>query len=677
MSIRPVRFFSFLSFLAALLALHLAAASAAPAPDYSHARVVRLSLVQGEVKVSRTGGSGDALGQNLTWEQALINLPIREGFVLATGQGRTEVEFESGAAAYLAENSVLQFTELALSGGARITRLTLTQGTATFFANPSRQDSFVVKTPTLEVALNKKGRIRVDTYDDGVSVSALHGGADVTSNAGTKHISKGQSLSLGANRPNDFSISAIPKNDEWDRWVADREESVQSTATMTSNRLYSPYYQAGVAELSVYGTWISYGGFDNCWRPLGVSYGWTPFSSGRWSFYPGFGWTWVSAEPWGWLPYHFGGWVFSPVYGWLWVPGQPQQWQVGFRPATAVFVQVNNQVGWLPMHPLDRSGDTPLNMEYGVTTEGADAQMVRVPVTSDEKIQVLRDAPRGLQGGGFHSAVPPERVSRKLGDDEDRHVGEQTGSGIVYDGREKRFVNANPTPGANPAADPNNKTDPATQENRSRWETGSRDVHHITRDVDVDSAPVAPNVPGAPSAPVMPPRMRDYQDSNEPNDHRGTRDFGNGSPAPQVPPTPQIDGSGRPALPESAVPPGPSPQAPIGHSRRLNREDMNSIGHDDGDGPRSINRPRWSSAPPQAAPPMPPSAPARVEPPPSRPMPMPAPRMEPIHQESAPAAPRYSPPPAPVAPQNQGDRHEQQGNHEDHSNHEERPPDQL
>lgn len=631
MSNYPVKPYSLAFILSAFVVSQFAMVSpAAFAADYSHARVVRLSLVQGEVKVSRTGDAGNGSGRSQAWEQAGINLPIREGFVVATGQGRTEVEFESGAAAYLAENSVLQFTELALSGGARITKLTLTQGTATIFANPSHEDSFVVKTPTLEVSLTKKGRIRLDTYDDGASVSALKGEAVVTSAAGATHIGKGQSLSLRADNPNNASISSIPKDDEWDRWVADREESVQSTATMTANRLDSPYYQAGVAELSVYGTWVSYGGYSNCWRPVGVSFGWRPFSSGRWSFYPGFGWTWVSAEPWGWLPYHFGGWVFSPMYGWLWVPGQPHQWQAEFRPATAVFVQVNNHVGWLPSHPLDQRGGRPLNMEQGFLSENDGAGVVPMPVAPDARVQVLADAPRGVWGGGFHAAAPPERVSRRFGEEQGRHEWPASGSGIVYDGRERRFVNANPPPGS---PTDNHTSD---QENGATWNGNSRDLHHVQRDVDAPSGvrpavvmPTAPVTPSGPSAPAMQPRRGRRDDGATEREERGIAVFGNN---PRTSPDPQpAPGGAAPAPPPETTPP-----ANIRNFRRMNRDNDDNL--DRSDSPR--NRGQWSSPPRESMPPMrsapSPSAQPRVEP--SRPTPMAAPAPEPRAEPARPPA---------------------------------------
>lgn len=655
MSIRPVKILILLSFLAGFVALDLAIASAVQAADYSHARVVRLSLVQGEVKVSRTGGNGDALGQNLTWEQAMVNLPIREGFVLATGQGRTEVEFESGATAYLAENSVLQFTELRLSAGMRITTLTLTQGTSTVYANASREDSFVVKTPTVEVTLVKKGRIRVDTYDDGVSVSALHGEADVSSSIGSRHIHKGQSLSLRADNPNNFSIHSIPKGDAWDRWVADRAETAQATAAMAASRFSSPYYNAGIADLSIYGTWITYGGYTNCWRPRGVGFAWTPFSSGMWSFYPGFGWTWVSSEPWGWLPYHFGGWVYSPVYGWLWAPGQPLEWQAGFRPSTAIFVQVNNHVGWIPMHPLDRRGDRPLNMEYGVLTEaGAGAPVVHVPVEPSEKIQVLADAPRGVPGGAFSSVAPPQRVSRKLDDEGDSNRGEPAGSGIVYDPSDGKFVNSPNGPnrrGANSSGDTGVSSQPTNSSDSIGRSENSGD--------NPGRAPASRNNVDSPARTNRSTIRNDDEQSTGNDDNPGRNRNRIAPPAAAPPemmtPTPSIPPQPSVAPAPSAVPSRSSqpeiwqtperPQPPD-RSRAIWHDDANSNGGDSDTG-RNRSRVARPSAAPDTMRSMP-APPARSNfPPPSEPpRSMPAPRVEPMRPSpSSEPSPRPSPPP--------------------------------
>src|SRR5258708_11307571 len=57
------------------------------------------------------------------------------------------------------------------------------------------------------------------------------------------------------------------------------------------------------------------GGYGYCWRPFGMSFGWSPFSYGGWYQDPFFGNTFIGSAPWGWLPYHYGGWVFFPAFG--------------------------------------------------------------------------------------------------------------------------------------------------------------------------------------------------------------------------------------------------------------------------------------------------------------------------------------------------------------------------
>src|SRR5437899_8615393 len=112
--------------------------------DSSHARIIRLSLVQGDVRFAR-GTHGDPLADSkAAWETAGLNLPIRQGYVLATDKGRAEVEFENGAMAFLKENTVLEFYDLSLNDSARTTRLVLRQGSASFYVNPASVAYFSV-----------------------------------------------------------------------------------------------------------------------------------------------------------------------------------------------------------------------------------------------------------------------------------------------------------------------------------------------------------------------------------------------------------------------------------------------------------------------------------------------------------------------------------------------------
>src|SRR5215831_19965012 len=117
-----------------LLAIALSAVSIASA-DSSHARIIRLSLVTGDVRFAAQTHGDPLTDSHATWETAQLNLPIRQGYVVATDNGRAEVEFENGTLAFLKENTILQFYDLSLKDGALVTRLVLRQGSASFHVN--------------------------------------------------------------------------------------------------------------------------------------------------------------------------------------------------------------------------------------------------------------------------------------------------------------------------------------------------------------------------------------------------------------------------------------------------------------------------------------------------------------------------------------------------------------
>ncbi len=395
--------------------------------DYSYARVVRLSLVEGDVQVARPDQQG--------WQQAVANLPIEQGFTVATGGGRAEIEFESGATARLADNSVLQFTELALSDGGRITKLTLTQGTATFYANLSQQDSFAVATPQLQVVIAGNSRFRADVYDDTSSVSVFKGDVRVDSRAGTNRVTKGHTLTYRSSEPDRVTLGRNPKPDAWDSWVADRDEVVHTGSAAETRYVNSPYTY-GLSDLYNYGSWYNLSGYGQCWRPYGLGSGWYPYWNGQWASYPGFGWTWVSFEPWGWMPYHFGRWVFSPALGWLWVPGGFNRWQ----PALVSWVRVGNRVGWVPLAPQDQPGQPPINLQHGFVAVVPNRvigtrMMLRQPADAREQPEVLSAPPANFTATGpattFHSSPPPAAAP---GANQNSH-------GIVFDPRTRTFVN--------------------------------------------------------------------------------------------------------------------------------------------------------------------------------------------------------------------------------------------
>jgi hypothetical protein len=331
--------------------------SASQAQDSDYSRVVRLSQADGQVLVSHPGGEG--------WEEALVNLPLQEGDTLATQGGFAEIEFENGATAYLAENSILQFTQLAFSGGGRVTQLNLTQGAGTFYANLTREDSFRVATSTFEVAIPERAEFRVDAFRDGSSVQVLLGDVSVSTSEGSVTFEKGQSAAIHEGDLQNLNVARLPEPDSFDQWVSAQSETIQSGTVNTLNYISSPNYY-GLSDLSIYGSWVNLPGYGNSWRPFRVGLSWTPYMNGIWILDPRLGWIWVSNEPWGWMPYHFGSWLLSPTLGWVWIPGGPaglRRWE----PACVNWVRTGNQIGWVAKSPNDRNGQ-PTNLEHGIVT---------------------------------------------------------------------------------------------------------------------------------------------------------------------------------------------------------------------------------------------------------------------------------------------------------------------
>jgi hypothetical protein len=442
------------SIMVAALALLFAGAPPASA-DASHARIIRLSLVQGDVRFTRDVHGDPLTSEKAVWEGATLNLPIRQGYVLATDHGRAEVEFENGAMAFLAGNTVLEFFDLSLEDGAKTTRLVLRQGTASFYVNPSGVDYFSVTGGDFTVEADGRAGFRLDNFDDGSVVNVTKGRVSVLRKSQTTALVKGQSLSMRAGANESVKIERLPDSDDFDRWVSGREDAVVTATNAAQQYVNSPYYTSGFGDLYTYGSWYPIGGYGNCWRPYGVGLGWSPFDSGGWFMDPVFGWSFIGYQPWGWLPYHYGGWIFDPVFGWLWSPGfgfGGFNGFVPFRPVTGVFVRSKTGLlGLVPVHPLDARGKQPINLAKGIFPVTAGAVSSRVAVNTSESWKAMKAPPRdALTVSAVRASAPPTRVSRTVlaGNAGTRVVTLDRGSSIAFDAREHKFVNAANAPAA-------------------------------------------------------------------------------------------------------------------------------------------------------------------------------------------------------------------------------------
>lgn len=446
---------AFRSFFSAALLVFAAASSTVA--DTSHARIIRLSYVQGDVRIAHNI-SGDSLqsGEN-TWEAATLNIPIHQKDVLATDNGRAEIEFESGTVAFLAENTVLEFYDLSLEDGEFTTRLILRQGSASFSVRPGRGDYFSVTGGDFSVEANEKSSFRMNNYDDGSDVQVFQGHISVLSKGKTTPVGKGQSLSMHAADQDSVSVASAANKDEFDQWASGRIDAGQ--AALTASQQYSGVYDytSGFGDLYTFGGWYSVAGYGYCWRPYGVGFGWNPFQFGRWIFDPFFGnWVFIGGQPWGWLPYHYGSWVFQPGLGWVWTPTGAFPYARGgafgrggrgtgvWKPVTATWVRSGSNVALVPTHPLDEKGKTPINIREGVFPVSQRGVSERIQAKENEW-KSFKNTSRDSLPTESASTAAPARVIRTMAAGESSPgtvISTRRETGIEFDPAEHRFVNS-------------------------------------------------------------------------------------------------------------------------------------------------------------------------------------------------------------------------------------------
>ena len=534
------------SMLFVLLALSICPyASAQPAEEegYSHVRIIRLSLVEGQVFLTRAGESDG--------RKAVLNDPVGHSATLATAEGIAEVELESDAIVRLAQNSRLAMTELGLRGnGGRVTHLALEKGTATFYVKLGKADGFQVTTPQVQLSVSKRAQFRLDVYRNESAVIVRQGKVALDARGSAVILAKGKSAVIRAEETGAIEMAQAPAPDEWDRWSNRRQETIEIAAS----RSYLPARLTyGASSLDAWGLWFSYPGYGYVWQPYAAA-GWSPFFNGFWDSVPGLGYTWVSYEPWGWLPYHYGRWLLTP-YGWAWVPGY-FGW---FSPGPVNWINCGNYVGWAPRQPARQpptaaapAGGLPpgtvINTPEGVATggpnkriadvEGIDVMratfMDRLAQTPEMRRLAIESAARqtAARTAGQHPSASPEASGR-----------------FVFDPRERRFI-------ANPEARESDLT--RARESARERAPGSVMAPGLLKAVEERRS----GVKMPPSQEAM-PRMRGQGDFDR-GEMRGRGGSSPDSGRPSASPRP----SGEPqASPRPSPPPASRPASPGGTPR--------------------------------------------------------------------------------------------------------------
>ncbi|HEV2705941.1 MAG TPA: DUF6600 domain-containing protein [Pyrinomonadaceae bacterium] len=317
------------------------------------ARVVRVSLMRGEVSLKRA--------DNLEWEAARLNLPLVEGDTLATGrESRLEIQIDARNFVRLGADSVLRVVTLRDEGIA----LSLSEGTATLrlASFDAAREYFEIDAPKTTIAAEKGGLYRLDVRADGsVRVTVRDDGrARIYSETSGFTLRDGRTARLVYDNyaDGDWELSSAPSFDLWDTWNDERERYLAVRLRYEDRERYYDRDVWGAEELDAYGDWSYTKEYGYVWRPhitvINQYHNWAPYRYGHWRWCPPYGWTWVADEDWGWAPYHYGRWVYYNN-NWCWAPrGYGYNYRRAYwRPALVAFVSISTsfgeQVCWYPL----------------------------------------------------------------------------------------------------------------------------------------------------------------------------------------------------------------------------------------------------------------------------------------------------------------------------------------
>jgi uncharacterized protein DUF6600 len=407
---RPTRRSPYTTILSLFLTLFAVNVSARAADDDGEdydekARVVRISLIKGEVSLKRNG--------NNDWERARLNFPLVEGDTVSTDrESRLEIQIDARNFVRLESNSILRIVTLRDEGVA----LSVVEGTASvrLAKFDSDHEYFEVDAPKTTMAAEKKGLYRIDVDRDGrVRLTARDGGrARIYSETSGFTLRDGRTAELifqGADA-GDWELLAAGPRDSWDSWIDDRETYLAQR--MRYDNKYYDNYVWGAEDLDAYGTWAYANDYGWIWQPnvtiINNYPNWAPYRHGYWTWCPPYGWTWVGYEPWGWAPYHYGRWVYYNNY-WAWCPrSQYYRHRSWWRPALVAFhISFGDHISWYPLsyhhrdprsrYFHDRDRLTPMR-------ERELADLRRVNPAQLRAVTSARAADFGGGGGRFQTA---------------------------------------------------------------------------------------------------------------------------------------------------------------------------------------------------------------------------------------------------------------------------------
>jgi hypothetical protein len=257
--------------LISLLALAVTAPVSLAQEVASHARIVRVSYLEGTVQ--------------LNGQPATINTPISEGAVLATSSDAlAEVQFEDESAIRMASETKITFAQLArLSSGEAMTRADLDAGEAEFLIPASSAGRFAVEVHGKNIRFTEPGRFRIlSTNSSPLEIAVWKGQVVVRDRESGQEvtITKNQTFTLNPSDPAEYDLGGTVVADDLDQWSQQRDQALSTALSTTYSTPYAPSYPSTYSSsggVSFYQPTYLYG--YNDFSPCGgFGFGaWQPF----------------------------------------------------------------------------------------------------------------------------------------------------------------------------------------------------------------------------------------------------------------------------------------------------------------------------------------------------------------------------------------------------------------
>jgi len=247
-----------------LLALLLMMTAMASAD--SNIRMVRLTSVQGDVRIDSADGRGIS--------NAVAEMPVASGARILTGtDGLAEVEFEDGSVLRITSSSTVSFNNMELlSNGQRSTMASLDDGEMYFEQSPNSKDHYELDVRRAQITPEKGAQLRASLDKTLAKIAVTAGTVEVQRGNGEQvEVRSDETLTLDFNDLSRYFLAEGVSSDPNDAWVEQRSQDLAEANSSLAYNGYGGYLQGGYA----YPGYSAYPGMYGL--NYGPGYGYPPY----------------------------------------------------------------------------------------------------------------------------------------------------------------------------------------------------------------------------------------------------------------------------------------------------------------------------------------------------------------------------------------------------------------